>query len=546
MLLWLALSARMCVLACQDQHTLPKWNILSSCYCGLLSLLVCVYWPARTSTPSQSEIFSQSYFCRECRKMLFKLLLWLALSARMCVLACQDQHTLPKWNILSSCYCGLLSLLVCVYWPARTSTPSQSEIFSQSYFCCECRKMLLWLALSARMCVLACQDQHTLPKWNILSSCYCGLLSLLVCVYWPARTSTPSQSEIFSQAVIVACSLCSYVCIGLPGPAHPPKVKYSLKLLLWLALSARMCVLACQDQHTLPKWNILSKLFLSWVSKDVIVACSLCSYVCIGLPGPAHPPKVKYSLKSKDVIVACSLCSYVCIGLPGPAHPPKVKYSLKASVERCYCGLLSLLVCVYWPARTSTPSQSEIFSQSYFCRECRKMLLWLALSARMCVLACQDQHTLPKWNILSSCYCGLLSLLVCVYWPARTSTPSQSEIFSQSYFCRECRKIKDSIQWFTHRSAFVSCRVVSWSGHSIQYPTHNCIGFMSSVSKDVIVACSLCSYVCIGLPGPAHPPKVKYSLKAIFVVSVERSKTAYNSLHIDCIGFMSWVSKDAF
>ena len=28
------------------------------------------------------------------------------------------------------------------------------------------------------------------------------------------------------------------------------------------------------------------------------------------------------------------------------------------------------------------------------------------------------------------------------------------------------------------------------------------------------------------------------------VVSVERSKTAYNSLHIDCIGFMSWVSKD--
>ena len=220
-----------------------------------------------------------------------------------------------------------------------------------------------------------------------------------------------------SKDVIVACSLCSYVCIGLPGPAHPPKVKYSLKLLLWLALSARMCVLACQDQHTLPKWNILSS---------------------------------------------------------------------------CYCGLLSLLVCVYWPARTSTPSQSEIFSQSYFFCECRKMLLWLALSARMCVLACQDQHTLPKWNILSSCYCGLLSLLVCVYWPARTSTPSQSEIFSQA----------------------------------------------------VIVACSLCSYVCIGLPGPAHPPKVKYSLKAIFVVSVERSNTAYNSLHIDCIGFMSWVSKD--
>ena len=136
--------------------------------------------------------------------------------------------------------------------------------------------------------------------------------------------------------------------------------------------------------------------FMSWVSKAGIVACSLCSYVCIGLPGPAHPPKVKYSLKAIFVV----------------------------SVERCYCGLLSLLVCVYWPARTSTPSQSEIFSQA------------------------------------------------------------------------------------------------------------------------VIVACSLCSYVCIGLPGPAHPPKVKYSLKAIFVVSVEISNTAYNSLHIDCIGFMLWVSKD--
>ena len=198
---------------CQDQHTLPKWNILSSCYCGLLSLL------------PKWNILSSCY-CRECRKML----LWLALSARMCVLACQDQNILPKWNILSSCYCR------------------------------ECRKMLLWLALSARMCVLACQDQHTLPKWNILSSCYCGLLSLLVCVYWPARTSTPSQSEIFSQAVIVACSLCSYVCIGLPGPAHPPKVKYSLKAIF--VVSVERSNTAYNSLHI----NCIG--FMSWVSKD--------------------------------------------------------------------------------------------------------------------------------------------------------------------------------------------------------------------------------------------------------------------------------------
>ena len=419
MLLWLALSARMCVLACQDQHTLPKWNILSSCYCGLLSLLVCVYWPARTSTPSQSEIFSQavivacslcSYVCiglpgpahppkvKYSLKAIFvvsvrKMLLWLALSARMCVLACQDQHTLPKWNILSS-YCGLLSLLVCVYWPARTSTPSQSEIFSQAVIvaCSLCSYVCIGLPGPAH----PPKVKYSLKAIFVVSveRCYCGLLSLLVCVYWPARTSTPSQSEIFSQAVIVACSLCSYVCIGLPGPAHPPKVKYSLKAIF--VVSVERSNTAYNSLH------IDCIGFMSWVSKDVIVACSLCSYVCIGLPGPAHPPKVKYSLKlllwlalsarmcvlacqdqhtlpkwnilsklflswvSKDVIVACSLCSYVCIGLPGPAHPPKVKYSLK-------------------------------------------LLLWLALSARMCVLACQDQHTLPKWNILSKLFLSWVS-----------------------------------------------------------------------------------------------------------------------------------------
>ena len=31
---------------------------------------------------------------------------------------------------------------------------------------------------------------------------------------------------------------------------------------------------------------------------------------------------------------SCSLCSYVCIGLPRPAHPPKVKYSLSAHMNK--------------------------------------------------------------------------------------------------------------------------------------------------------------------------------------------------------------------
>ena len=120
-------------------------------------------FPFRTSTPSQSEIFSQD------------------------------------------CYCGLLCSLL-----SGSSTPSQREIFSL--------KLLLWLALSARMYVLV-------------------------------RTSTPSQREIFSQTVIVACSLCSYVCIGLPGPAHPPKVKYSVKAVI-VACSYGV---SFQALHTLPK-----------------------------------------------------------------------------------------------------------------------------------------------------------------------------------------------------------------------------------------------------------------------------------------------------
>ena len=44
-------------------------------------------------------------------------------------------------------------------------------------------------------------------------------LSLLICMYVLGR-------NILSQS---CCSLCSYACIGLPGPAHPPKVKYSLR-----------------------------------------------------------------------------------------------------------------------------------------------------------------------------------------------------------------------------------------------------------------------------------------------------------------------------
>ena len=146
----------------------------------------------------------------------------------------QDHHTLPKRNIP-------WKAVIVACSPFRTSTPSQREIFSQN---CHCG-LLVWSFL---------QDQHTLPKWNILSK-------LLL---WLA------------------------LCICISGSAHPPKVKYSLKLLLWLALSARMYVLVFQDQHTLPKW-IFSL-------KTIIVACSVYLHSRTSTP----------SQSERAVIVACS------------------------------------------------------------------------------------------------------------------------------------------------------------------------------------------------------------------------------------------------
>ena len=36
-------------------------------------------------------------------------------------------------------------------------------------------------------------------------------------------------------------------------------------------------------------------------------------------------------------------------------------------------------------------------------------------------------------------------------------------------------------------------------------------------------SCSLCSYVCIGLPRQAHPPKVKYSLSAVYKQAIRQN-----------------------
>ena len=221
-------------------------------------------------------------------------------------------------------------------------------------------------------------------------------------------TSTPSQREIFSQAVIVTCSLCSYVYIFLPGPAHSPKVKYSLTDVIVVCSYG----VSFQDQHTLLKWNILSKLLL-WLALSAHIQW----------PFRTSTPSQREIFSLKTVIVACSFCSNM---LPFQDQDTLPKRNIFSKL------LLWLAVSshIQWPFRCSTPSQREIFSDSRYCF----FFLWSFLShppkekysLTAIIVSCSygvSFHTLPKRNILSQ----LLLWLVCMEFPVRTSTPSQSE-----------------------------------------------------------------------------------------------------------------------
>ena len=71
-----------------------------------------------------------------------------------------------------------------------------------------------YLAIDIFLTINLFEDQHTLPKWNILSqSCYC--------CYWPFRTSTPSQSEIFSQIYNKSFETEYFTLGGCAGPERP-------------------------------------------------------------------------------------------------------------------------------------------------------------------------------------------------------------------------------------------------------------------------------------------------------------------------------------
>ena len=149
-------------------NTLPKWNIF--CYC---SLLVCI--------------------------------------------GLSGPNTLPKWNIFFIVAC-------CMYWPFRTTTPSQSAIFSVIVACWYVlafqdqtpSQSEIFSVIIACLYVLAFQDHNTFPKCNIF--CYLALV-----LYWPFKIP---KWNIFC---IVACLYVFAFQDQTPSQSeHPPKVKYFL------------------------------------------------------------------------------------------------------------------------------------------------------------------------------------------------------------------------------------------------------------------------------------------------------------------------------
>ena len=153
---------------------------------------------------------------------------------------------------------------------------------------------------------------------------------------------------------------------------------------------------------------------------------------------------------------------------------------------------LVLSAHIQWPFRTSTPSQREIFS-----------LTAVIVACSLCsyTVAFQDQHTLQREIVYSLSQLLLwLALSARIQWPFRTSTPSQSEIFSVIVAVRLCK---------------CRCRIFHF-GTRAERASHNNSEARYTESKHIkrYGYCVFIDYVDLDylLSGVPHPPKVKYSL----------------------------------
>ena len=144
------------------------------------------------------------------------------------------------------------------------------------------------------------------------------------------------------------------------------------------SLSARMYVMVFQDQHTLPKWNILSEwVCWSWENISLLVGVlvledhyeqrenkSFETEYCIS-------GQYRHTYKQREQAShSFTVCEYVCLIVQDPSFLSQAR---KTHFEACALWKTTENV-TYW-------SNGEL--------------------SKLSKIFFQDQHTLPKWNILS-------------------------------------------------------------------------------------------------------------------------------------------------
>ena len=141
---------------------------------------------------------------------------------------------------------------------------------------CQLNVDVLWL--------LCFPKEKQFDHWKSLLSIKCTLITQLMVVTKCLRFQLFSNKDLLTWAIenwIVSCYKSRFIWLKLSSSSLEA-VPWWLRLSIY---SEKSCFFVCS----------LLVLALNTVSKS---SFSLCLYVCIGLPGPANHPKVKYSLSA--------------------------------------------------------------------------------------------------------------------------------------------------------------------------------------------------------------------------------------------------------
>ena len=140
--------------------------------------------------------------------------------------------------------------------------------------------------------VLAFQDQHTLPKWNILWKAVIVACSM----YWPFRTSTPSQSEIFCLKALIVDLREYFTLGGCAGPERPIATITALRqnISLWegvLVLKGQYIEQATITalRQNISLWEGVLVLKGQYIEQETITALETEYFTLGGCAGPERP-----------------------------------------------------------------------------------------------------------------------------------------------------------------------------------------------------------------------------------------------------------------